>query len=284
MALPRTIIDMKEMQSLAASWKQAQETIAFVPTMGALHAGHLELVKYAGQIASKVVVSIFVNPSQFGPNEDFAKYPRALREDLEKLSSLRVDAVFTPNASEMYPPGFQCWLENTGMSLDYCGPLRPGHFRGVQTIVLKLINVTRADHAVFGKKDYQQVRVIERMVRDLQVPTTIHPLETVREDDGLAMSSRNRYLNEADRQLALALPMALNATFDKFELGVRSRQELEKAFLDEIGKFPEFELDYVHVCNQNDLAREGDEVTEPSVILAAVKLGTVRLIDNLELG
>jgi len=284
LSLPRTIISLNEMTSASRDWKRAGDTIAFVPTMGALHEGHLALIEYASSLASRVVVSIFVNPSQFGPNEDFSKYPRTLRDDLEKVKHLKIDAVFTPNASEIYPPDFQTWVDNSLMSLDFCGPLRPQHFRGVTTIVLKLFHLVACDHAVFGKKDYQQVKLIEQMVRDLNMPITIHPMETVREEDGLALSSRNRFLDGPSRHISLALPVALNVVFDLFQSGVRSRAEIEKAFASEIARYPEIQLEYGNVANQSNLRRDGDEITEASVFLAAVRVGGVRLIDNLELG
>ena len=284
LALPRTIISLSEMMSESKAMKMSGDTIALVPTMGALHAGHLALIEHAGTLAKRVVVSIFVNPSQFGPNEDFSKYPRTLRDDLEKLKDLKVDLVFTPNASEMYPVDFQTWVDNSVMALDFCGPFRPLHFRGVATIVLKLFNLVGCDHAVFGKKDYQQVKVVEQMVRDLNMPVMIHPFETLREEDGLALSSRNRFLDESARHISLALPVALNAAFDVFESGVRSRSQIEGAFASEIAKYPEIELEYGKVANQSNLGRDGDLITEASVILAAIRVGGVRLIDNLELG
>ncbi|MEI8026436.1 MAG: pantoate--beta-alanine ligase [Pseudomonadota bacterium] len=284
MSLPRTIISLNEMLAVSRDWKKAGDTIAFIPTMGALHEGHLALMQYAESLASKIVVSIFVNPSQFGPNEDFSKYPRTLRDDLEKIKHLKIDAVFTPNASEIYPPDFQTWVDNSMMSLDFCGPFRPQHFRGVATIVLKLFHLVDCDHAIFGKKDYQQVKIIEQMVHDLNMPITIHPMETIREEDGLALSSRNRFLDESSRHVSLALPVALNVAFDMFQSGVRSRSEIENAFASEIARYPEIQLEYGKVANQSNLRRDGDEITEASVFLAAVRVGGVRLIDNLELG
>lgn len=284
LSLPRTIISLSEMMSESKNMKKSGDSVALVPTMGALHTGHLALIKHAGALAKRVVVSIFVNPSQFGPNEDFSKYPRTLRDDLEKLKDLKVDLVFTPNASEMYPPEFQTWVDNSAMSLDFCGPFRPQHFKGVATIVLKLFHLVSPDHAVFGKKDYQQVKVVEQMVRDLNLPVTIHPFETLREEDGLALSSRNRFLDDSARHVSLALPVALNAAFDVFASGVRSRSQIEAAFAAEIAKYPEIEMEYGKVANQSNLGRDGDLITEASVLLAAIRVGGVRLIDNLELG
>lgn len=284
LSLPRTIIELSEMNTVSREWKMNGESICLVPTMGALHSGHLALVEQAATLAGRVVVSIFVNPSQFGPSEDFSKYPRTLGDDLVKLAGLKVDAVFTPNASDMYPANFETWVENRGVSLDFCGQYRPNHFTGVQTVVLKLINIVQCDHLVLGKKDFQQVKVLETMIRDLNIPTVVHAADTVREPDGLALSSRNRYLNEENRSLALALPIALNAAFDKFEAGSTSRSEIEQAFAEELSKYPEFEIEYAKVANKLNLRREGDKIIEPSIILAAVRLGGVRLIDNLELG
>jgi pantoate--beta-alanine ligase len=192
MTTPMTLISLSELTDVRNGWEREGAKVVFVPTMGALHEGHMQLVRVARQHGSRVIVSIFVNPTQFGPNEDFAKYPRTLAADLELLAKEKVDAVFLPNAMSMYPDGFQTYVINKTMAKGLCGAVRPGHFEGVLTVVLKLFNLVRPHTAIFGKKDYQQWRLIERMVKDLHLPVMVLGQDTVRESDGLAMSSRNR--------------------------------------------------------------------------------------------
>lgn len=270
------------MKSLCQGWKDSGESVVFVPTMGALHAGHLSLVERAKTLGQRVVVSIFVNPSQFGPNEDFKEYPRTLERDLASLAPYGVDAVFLPNAADIYPSGFQTYVVNEGIGLGLCGQSRTDHFRGVCTVVLKLFNILRPDIAVFGKKDYQQWMIISKMVEDFHLDIMIEGVETCREEDGLALSSRNQFLSSDQRKLAVMLPVSLNAAYDKWDQGSRSRRELEKAFMTQLSEVPEFALEYVKVCDQSDLSRDSDDVLGPVVMLAAVKLGKVRLIDNIE--
>jgi pantoate--beta-alanine ligase len=264
------------------AWARAGETVAFVPTMGALHAGHLSLVKQAKDAARRVVVSIFVNPIQFGPSEDFAKYPRTLTQDVELMAPLAVDGVFLPSAATMYPDGFQTYVTNRTMSQGLCGASRPGHFDGVLTVVLKLLNIVAPDVAIFGKKDYQQWRLIEQMARDLALPTTITGGAIVREADGLAMSSRNRYLSDSDRQLAARLNKGLHAARDKYKAGVKQSAELIAAF-QQVAVVNGVALEYAEVRRQADLQPFAGEIDAPPVMLVAAKIGTTRLIDNLEL-
>ncbi|UPT76117.1 MAG: pantoate--beta-alanine ligase [Elusimicrobiota bacterium] len=197
--------------ALVAGWRRKGLSVGFVPTMGALHAGHAELVRRAARENDRVVVSVFVNPKQFGPNEDYGRYPRALPADRRLVSAAGAAAVYAPSADEMYPKGFTTHVEVEGLSDLYCGKYRPGHFRGVATVVLKLFNRVRPDRAYFGEKDWQQVRVLETMVRDLDVPVEIVRVPTVREGDGLALSSRNAYLSADQRAAAPALRRALEA-------------------------------------------------------------------------
>ena len=206
----QTIKTPLEMQRLAASWRAAGEKISFVPTMGALHAGHVSLLTKARKLGTKLVLSIYVNPTQFSPNEDLAKYPRTLEADLEKAKAAGVDAVFLPSDEVMYGKNFQTFVEVTKSSKGLCGDSRPTHFRGVATVVLKLFNITLADIAVFGEKDYQQLIVIKSMARDLNLPIEIVGAPIVREGDGLAMSSRNTYLSQEERGAALSLSRGLN--------------------------------------------------------------------------
>lgn len=282
MKTPKSIISIDDMKKMRKIWADQNKKVSFVPTMGALHQGHLSLIEHAKKNSEIVVVSIFVNPAQFGPNEDFEKYPRTLNEDLSAMAPLGVDAVFLPNVSEFYPDGFQTYVDNHEMSLGLCGGARPGHFKGVCTVVLKLFNIVQPNVAVFGLKDYQQFKVISKMVEDLLLDIEVLGAPIERDEDGLALSSRNKYLDEHHRELAGMIPVALNAAYDVWDEGVRSRSALEKAFLSKLSSCPEFKLDYVKVCNQSDLKSENDEITEPVIMLVAVFLDGVRLIDNIE--
>ncbi len=278
----RILIKPDEMRSVAASWRHDGKRVAFVPTMGALHAGHLALVKHAATLAEYVVVSIFVNPLQFGPREDFAKYPRPLKDDVALLQQAGVAALFLPTAADMYPENFHTRVGNIAMAGDLCGRSRPGHFEGVLTVVNKLLNIVQPHMAVFGKKDYQQWRLIERMVLDLCMPVTIVGLDTVREADGLAMSSRNRYLDSEARQQAVGLSKALQAVQSKFAAGERRSGELVRIFEQMLADAKGFTLDYIAIRRQQDLSEFGDMIDAPAVALAAAMLGDVRLLDNLE--
>ena len=257
-----------------------EPSIAFVPTMGNLHEGHLALVRLAKQQARCVVVSIFVNPLQFGPNEDLANYPRTLAMDCEKLESEGVDVVFTPNESELFPIAQQVTVEPPPMANDLCGAFRPGHFRGVATIVLKLFNIVQPSVAIFGKKDYQQLFVIRTMVDQLNVPVNVMAGETQRATDGLALSSRNGYLTTIEREAAVRLIRNLQEIREALLAGHQDYAVLEsraRADLESQG----WRVDYVAVRAQKTLqpARDGDNEL---VVLAAAWLGKTRLIDNLE--
>lgn len=280
-----TVLTIASMRSLSHLWRNNGETIAFVPTMGALHDGHLELIRSAKVNGNKrVVVSIFVNPLQFGPNEDFARYPRTLQADLEKLTNAGVDAVFAPNAMEIYPAGFQTSVYNKEMSKGLCGAVRPGHFEGVLTVVLKLFNIVAPDQAYFGKKDYQQWRLIERMTKDLCLPLEIIGCDTLREPDGLAMSSRNRYLAESERANATLIYQGMTAAAQAWQKGEHNRDKLIAVFSQKIAECKEMRIQYASLVRQSDLAEVGDEVgvEEPVVMIVAVLYCDVRLIDNLE--
>lgn len=253
--------------------------IGLVPTMGALHEGHLTLIREAREQSDFVAVSIFVNPTQFGPTEDLARYPRTLEEDALKCEAEGVDLIFAPDAQEMYPPGFDSWVEIGGVTAMLEGESRPGHFRGVATVCLKLFNIMRADRAYFGQKDYQQLQVINKMVRDLDVPVEIVPVETVREPDGLALSSRNRYLNEEQRRAALILRSALEDAQVEYDSGCRDRRALEKTLRDKLSAQPVAEVDYAVIVDAESLLPI-DNIDRPAVILLAVRIGATRLIDN----
>lgn len=264
---------------------RSQETLAFVPTMGCLHEGHLELVALAKSLAERVAVSIFVNPLQFGPTEDFTKYPRTLDEDKSKLKKASVDYLFYPTAQELYPPGFSSTVKVGELANRLCGAFRPGHFDGVATVVLKLLQIVQPKFAVFGEKDFQQLRVIENMVQDLNLSTSIVPHPTVRESDGLARSSRNRYLSEADRLRASKIPQALLAVS---ELCHRHTDTSVKQILDLAHqKLMGLEIQYLEITHGDGLQSAPKEalisqLSSPRLFVAA-KLGTTRLIDNISL-
>lgn len=266
--------------ALAAARKQGKR-IGLVPTMGKLHAGHLALVTEARKHCAYVIATLFVNPLQFGPTEDLAKYPRTLQADYAALQSVRCDALFAPDASVMYPGGLegQTLVSVPGVASLHCGKTRPGHFDGVCTVVCKLFNMTQPDHAFFGLKDFQQFHILSRMVTDLHIPLQMHGLSTVREESGLALSSRNGYLNAAERAQAPTLYATLKDTANSLVSGARTYATLEAtatAALTAAGLRP----DYVHICARNTLlpAAPGDHAL---VILAAAWAGATRLIDNI---
>lgn len=279
----KTIVETAELEAFRLALFSAGKKLAFVPTMGALHDGHISLVKQARQTADAVIVSIFVNPSQFGPGEDFNRYPRTLTEDAKKLAEAGCDAVFLPNIATIYPEGFQTWVRNEALENQLCGASRPGHFRGVLTIVLKLFNLVRPELALFGKKDYQQWRLIEKMVADLNVPLKVIGSETVREPDGLAMSSRNRYLKPEERSMAVAISRGLKAAAEKHKAGESNAAALTGIVAKEIASQSAIKVEYLTICDQMSLAPVGESVKGPAVILLAAQLGTLRLIDNMEL-
>jgi pantoate--beta-alanine ligase len=280
--------DLAGLRAEIMAWRMAGERIAFVPTMGNLHDGHLSLVTSARQHASRVVVSIYVNPLQFSPDEDFESYPRTLEQDLEKLQAMGVDLVFTPDSQLIYPQGEKqnCFVEVPGLSHIIEGEFRPGFFRGVATVVLKLFNMVQPDIAVFGEKDYQQLLVIKQMVKDLNLPIDIIGAEIVREPDGLAMSSRNNYLGPEDRAGSRQLCETLRACRDRIKQGAGLEQASADAekMLTEHG----FAVDYVTVRETGTLAKVTDKTPSNGtlqreiIILAAAKIGKTRLIDNLK--
>ncbi len=262
------------------------ETIALVPTMGALHAGHMMLVKAAKQHADRVVVSIFVNPTQFGPNEDFSRYPRTLDADKVLLEANGVDMLWLPQVEVMYPQGFSTHIHVAGLSEGLCGDFRPGHFDGVATVVAKLLLQVGPDMAFFGEKDYQQLCVIRRMVRDLNIPSDIHGVPTMREPDGLAMSSRNRYLSEVERATAAKLNVILKNTAEF----LKKANINEHSFIDFLEKAKTHiivagftKIDYLD-WRENDTLAPVTHYMPNSRLLVAAWLGNTRLIDNWELG
>ncbi|MBI4238899.1 MAG: pantoate--beta-alanine ligase [Deltaproteobacteria bacterium] len=269
----------QQMRTQSAAWRAAGETIALVPTMGALHDGHASLLRGGRERAARLVASIFANPTQFGPQEDFSKYPRPLNADLGVCRDCGCDAVFVPTADAIYPPGDQTVVEVTELSRPLCGTFRPGHFRGVATVVYKLLQLVAPDCALFGEKDYQQLQVINQMVRDLWLPVTIIPMPIIREPDGLAMSSRNRYLSPEERRQATAIPQALQQivvlaaqTRDAARLVAAGRELLASAGIQHI--------DYLEIVDATSLAAL-THLDRPARACIAAHIGTTRLIDNV---
>ncbi|MCC6026376.1 MAG: pantoate--beta-alanine ligase [Caldimicrobium sp.] len=273
------IESISEMKNLVKEWKQQGLSIGFVPTMGYLHEGHLALVRRAKELSDRVVVSIFVNPIQFAPGEDYQRYPRDLERDKALLEKEGVDVLFVPKAQEMYPPGFQTYVEVKELSSGLCGRYRTGHFVGVATVVLKLFNIVQPDIAVFGEKDYQQLKVIQRMVQDLNLDVKIISHPTVREEDGLAMSSRNTYLSPEERKSAIALYKALNLAEELINQGERRVATLKEKLKEFIESFPYTKVQYIEFVHPETL-KEVERVDEPTLLALAVFVGKARLIDN----
>ncbi len=274
----------REMQQTALTLRAQGKRIGFVPTMGNLHEGHLSLVRIARQHADVVVVSIFVNPTQFGPHEDFAAYPRTFEADRALCEQEHVDMVFCPAVPDMYPDGTSIAVTENALSRTLCGASRPGHFDGVCTIVAKLFNVVLPHIAVLGEKDAQQLRILRRMVRDLLFPVDILPGPTVRESDGLAMSSRNQYLTPEQRPQAICLRRALDEAERLFTAGERNPVTLMTAMRTFIERFPEANIDYVAIVDDETLQPLNGPIVRPALVALAVRVGKPRLIDNTTLG
>ncbi len=270
------------MQSVAESLRRQGKTIGFVPTMGFLHEGHLSLMRTARAECDVVVVSIFVNPTQFGPNEDLDRYPRDAEGDRKKCESAGVDILFMPDAKEMYPEKPIVFVTVEGISDVLEGAIRPGHFRGVATVVAKLFNIVKPHKAYFGQKDFQQCVVIKRMVKGLNMDIDVSVLPTVRERDGLAMSSRNSYLNPDERRAAAVLYKALAAARDLFTAGATEPEKLKNKMRAVIAGEPSVTIDYIEIADPEDLV-VGYSAQYRMVILVAVRLGRTRLIDNIVL-
>ncbi len=269
------------MREISREKRGRGKKIALVPTMGALHDGHLSLVRRARDLADIVVVSIFVNPSQFGPREDYDRYPRDLARDADLCIAEGVDYVFAPGAEDMYPRGYRTWVEVEGLSSVLEGASRPGHFRGVCTVVLKLLNIVRPHFALFGQKDAQQAIIVRRMVRDLNVDVELVVCETVRQADGLALSSRNAYLSPADRAAATVLVRALErARVLVEEEGETDAARVEREVREVLGREPRVRVDYVALVEEEDL-RPVERIDGPVLVALAAWLGDTRLIDNV---
>ena len=281
MKVLRTI---QEIQAFSKAAKDAGRSVGLVPTMGALHEGHLTLMRRARQENDVVIASVFVNPTQFGPNEDFDAYPRRFEEDCKKLETVPVDAVFHPEPKEMYPEGYCTYVNVEGeITKKLCGAQRPGHFRGVATVVTKLMNLSRADRAYFGQKDAQQVVVVKRFVSDLNIPTEVVMVPIVREESGLARSSRNQYLSAEEKEAALVLSRSLKKGKAAFDGGEKDVEALKRIVREEIGAEATAVIDYVDIYSFPALLPI-EKVTEPALLAIAVKIGKTRLIDNMILG
>ncbi|MGE0093295.1 MAG: pantoate--beta-alanine ligase [Alphaproteobacteria bacterium] len=281
---PLTIVrTVAEMRRHVAEWHRAGQRVALVPTMGALHEGHLSLVRAGQARAQRVIATIFVNPTQFGPTEDFTAYPRGEGADAAKLGQVGADLLFAPGVAEMYPQGFATTIHVADLTEGLCAPFRPGHFDGVATVVSKLLSQAQADIALFGEKDYQQLQVIKRMARDLDLPVEIVGVPTVRDGDGVALSSRNAYLSAEERRIVPALPRVLREIATRLarnEATPRAEVERGRAALLAAGFTT---VDYVDVTDAESL-KPLDRIEGPARVLAAAWLGKTRLIDNMPVG
>jgi pantoate--beta-alanine ligase len=273
------IEDISTMRAWSEHERHAGWRIALVPTMGYLHEGHLSLVRDAKRRADRVAVSIFVNPAQFGPSEDFAGYPRAFERDCALLEQEAIALIFSPSIKAMYPDGAETYIQVEKLSLPLCGAIRPGHFRGVATVVAKLFNIMRPHVAIFGQKDYQQLQIIRKMVRDLDMGVEIvgHPI--VREHDGLAMSSRNAYLSAEERRAAVCLPRSLCKAERLLRRGETSAQAILSAVHAELAKQPLAKVEYVKLCDPETLI-DAERIDQSALLALAVRFGKARLIDN----
>ncbi len=271
-----------EVRSAVAAARAQGQSVALVPTMGALHDGHVALIRQARADGGFVVVWVFVNPTQFGPTEDFARYPRTLAEDVALSAAAGADLVFAPPPEEVYPHGFRTTIHVRGLGDHLCGPSRPGHFDGVCTVVAKMLNMVGPDRAYFGRKDAQQLRIVRQLVADLDLPVDVVPCDTVREPDGLAMSSRNRNLDATQRANAPALYRALCAVRDRAAAGERDAAALRALLAERLAAVPGTSVDYAEVVDAETFAPVA-RLDGPAVAAVAVKFGATRLIDNVEL-
>ena len=273
-------------QETVTRWKK-EAKLTFVPTMGGLHEGHRQLVKRAKLHGQKIVVSIFVNPLQFAPNEDFAHYPRTLAEDTEMLRDMEVDLLFTPTEKDLYPAGFATSVSVGKLSQHLCGKSRPGHFEGVATVCLKLFQITQPDFVVFGEKDFQQLRIIEQMCEDLNLPLTVIAHETVRDKDGLALSSRNRYLSPEQRECAAVLPKAMEEARDFLRVKAKATVGEVRDIVSRVILSTDMSIEYSEIASEEDLLPEDPRreiltMVKPRLFVA-LHLGSIRLIDNIAL-
>lgn len=279
----RVITSVTEMQREAEEWQKHGRKVGLVPTMGYLHRGHVSLMKAAREENDIVVASIFVNPTQFGPSEDYERYPRDLEADARKAEAVGVDVIFAPNAEEMYPRGYITYVQPEELSGRLCGASRPGHFRGVCTVVLKLFHIIRPTHAYFGQKDAQQYIILERMARDLNLPVAMRRMPIIREQDGLALSSRNIYLSEEERKQAVALYHSLSLAGQLYAGGERGAEVIRKAMESELRKALLGEVEYLAIVDTANLLPV-EKLKGQVLIALAVRFGSTRLIDNIIVG
>jgi len=278
----KVVNKVKDMQTLSNSIRKEGRIITFVPTMGALHEGHLSLMRGAKEKGELMVVSIFVNPTQFSPNEDYKKYTRDIEGDLKKIQKIGVDVVFSPDLNEIYPDGFETYVEVEELQKQLCGQFRPGHFKGVATVVLKLFNIVKPDIAIFGEKDYQQLKIIQKMVKDLHLEIEIIGLPIIREDDGLAISSRNAYLSKKEREQAIALSEALQEIRRSFNQGENDIKDLVQKGSEILNKSLIYDIDYLEIRNGLTLESK-KEAKSGDIVAVAARVGNARLIDNMKL-
>lgn len=276
------IKNIKEMQERSEGIRLSGEKIGLFPTLGFLHEGHLELIRQGRKISGKLVMSLFVNPTQFGPNEDFDKYPRDTEGDISKAEKEGVDIVFLPSPSGMYPEGFQSSVSVKAITGYLCGKSRPGHFEGVTTVVAKLFNIIKPHYAMFGQKDFQQLAVIRRMVNDLNMDVQVIEVPTVREPDGLAMSSRNKYLTSEERKSALSLKKAIDTAVNMVRDGEKRSEVIIASLSELILSCPYTSIDYINICDPETL-EDISTVDGKGLLAMAVKVGKTRLIDNYPL-
>lgn len=276
----KLIDNIPEMQHFSESLRREGRIVGFVPTMGFLHEGHLSLIREAKKVSDVVIVSIFVNPTQFGPAEDYEQYPRDMTGDIEKVASTGGDIVFAPSVSEMYPADYLTYVNVERITDTLCGRSRPGHFRGVATVVTKLFNIVKPHKAFFGQKDYQQTVVIRRMVKDLNMDIEIVVCPTVREFDGLAMSSRNSYLNLQERKAATVLYKSLRSAEEMIKAGEKNASVIYDKIREIIAAEPLCSIDYINIVHPETL-EDIKTITGKTVLALAVRIGSTRLIDNI---
>ena len=277
--LLQEVSSIAEMKEISQSFRKQNLTIGLVPTMGCLHEGHLNLVKRSLETCDRTVVSIFVNPTQFGPNEDLDTYPRQLQSDIEKLVEVGVDILFHPSNEEMYPKDYKTYVQVQDITEHLCGKSRPDLFKGVSTVVLKLFNIVQPHNAFFGEKDWQQLAVIEALVEDLNLDVVLNRVPIVREADGLAMSSRNRYLSPQERQTALSLSRSLQQARDNIRQGTTSAKMISDSIRQDLSGKEGVEIDYISICDPKSFKKK-EQVCGRTLIALAVKVGPSRLIDN----
>ncbi len=274
------ITKINEMQTRVSFIKDRKEAIGFVPTMGALHEGHLSLIRNARYENDKLIVSIFVNPTQFDNKDDFKNYPRSLNKDIEIAEAVNVDMVFTPCAEDLYPEGFCTYVSQTKLTESLCGKMRPGHFKGVATIVTKLFNIIKPDRAYFGQKDYQQSVIVKKLVKDLNMEIDIKVLLTVRDEDGLALSSRNKHLNSEERHNALCIYNSLLRAKSLYSSNIKDAKKIIEEMTSIIKSTKNTKIDYVSIVNADTL-EDVSRINGKAVATVAVRVGETRLIDNI---